>query len=40
MARRARPASAAPDITLHDCAIESMTHSLLETDPKGVPSSK
>ena len=29
----------ARDITLHDCAIESMRHSLLEADPSGVPSS-
>ena len=45
--RRPRPSpappaigSAAPDSTLHDCAIESMRHSTLLAEPSGVPSSK
>ena len=31
--------SAAPAITLHDCAIASILHSLLSLEPNGVPSS-
>ena len=38
--RAARIGSAAREITLHDCAIESMRHSLFEAEPSGVPSSK
>src|SRR6185312_1959356 len=33
MARADRVGLAARDISLHDCAIESMRHSLLEADP-------
>ena len=40
MARAARTGSAAPEITLQDCAIESIRHSLFATEPSGVPSSK
>src|SRR2546422_5353551 len=40
MACRHRAASVAPEITLHDCAIESMRHASLMADPSGVPSSK
>jgi hypothetical protein len=40
MTRRARAGSAAPEITLQDCAIESMRHSSLVEEPNGVPSSK
>jgi hypothetical protein len=39
MARSARLASPAPDITAQDWAIESILHSSLATEPKGVPSS-
>ena len=40
MARCRRAGSAAPEITPHDCAIESMRHSVFAADPSGVPSSK
>jgi hypothetical protein len=40
IARSVRERSAAPDSTLHDCAIESMRHSTLLAEPSGVPSSK
>src|SRR4029453_3094840 len=40
MASRAREASAAPEITAHDCAIESIWHSSFDAEPSGVPSSK
>ena len=40
IARAARAGSAAREITLQDCAIESMRHSLFATEPSGVPSSK
>jgi hypothetical protein len=36
----ARSGSAAPEITAHDCAIESIRHSSLAAEPSGVPSSK
>jgi hypothetical protein len=36
----ARCGSPAPEITLHDCAIESMRHSAFAAEPSGVPSSK
>src|SRR5438132_3109757 len=40
MACLLRAASVPPEITLHDCAIESMRHASLTADPSGVPSSK
>jgi hypothetical protein len=40
MERALRAASAALEITPHDCAIESIRHSVLEAEPSGVPSSK
>jgi hypothetical protein len=39
MAVAARPASAAPDNTAHDCAMESMRHSALPSAPSQRPSS-
>ena len=39
MACCARRGSAAPEITPHDCAIESIWHSRFRVDPSGVPSS-
>ena len=38
-AERALAFGAAAVITAHDCAMESMRHSSLDTEPKGVPSS-
>ena len=40
MERMARAGSAAPERTPHDCAMESMRHSVLAAEPRGVPSSK